>query len=131
MNSVVNQDQAASAVMDREHAIQTGLLLALCASVEKGEEIAKVDEILTQLIAYSSAHFMSEELLMRLASYDDYEDHVADHIHMMDEMTRIQSHQLSVDHALVLDKARAIENFLIRHVETRDRRFADWQPDYL
>jgi hemerythrin len=43
------------------------------------QDAAGVGEILDHLIAYSEAHFMSEELLMRLKSYDDYEDHVEDH----------------------------------------------------
>lgn len=122
----IDQGQAASAVMEREHRIQTGLVEALCEAIERGDEAARVDEILDQLVAYSSAHFMSEELLMRLVSYDDYDDHVADHIHMMDELNAILAHHRAGQPALVLDKARAILAFIARHIETRDRRFADW-----
>ncbi|MFA5083556.1 MAG: hemerythrin family protein [Hydrogenophilaceae bacterium] len=131
MTPAVEQDQTASAVMDHEHAIQTGLVEALCTAVEKGDEPARVDEILTQLVAYSSAHFMSEELLMRLVSYDDYDDHVADHIHMMDELDQMLALHQARQPVLVLDKARSALAFLARHIDTRDQRFAHWTPPEL
>lgn len=114
--------------MDREHQVQTGLLDALCSAVERGDDPRKSREILDQLRAYSSAHFMSEELLMRLASYDDYEDHVADHIRMMDELDAILAHHEAAQPLLMLEKARAIDGFLRQHIATRDSRFAGWVP---
>ncbi|RLJ64853.1 bacteriohemerythrin [Sulfurisoma sediminicola] len=123
-----SNELAAGEVMDREHQVQTGLVEALCNAVERGEDASKVEEILDRLLAYTSAHFMSEELLMRLASYDDYEDHVADHIRAMDELDAILSHHRAGQPALMLEKARAIDGFLRQHIATRDARFAAWAP---
>ena len=114
--------------MDQEHRIQTGLIEALCAAVEAGDDAGMAGTILAQLIAYSEAHFMSEELLMRLASYDDYEDHVADHIRMLDELQQISVRHQAGESGLVRGKAQAMLQFLRQHIETRDRRFADWDP---
>lgn len=127
MSHPEQQDQAAGVVMEREHQVQTGLIRALCDTLEQGGDAGRADEILAQLVAYSAAHFMSEELLMRLAGYDGYDDHVADHIRMMDELDGIQALHASRQAVLALDKARAILDFLLRHIETRDRRFAAWQ----
>lgn len=110
------------AIMEREHQVQIGLVEALIGQLEGGG--ARADEILDQLIAYSSAHFMSEELLMRLASYPDYDDHVADHMHMMDELNAIRALHSAGQSVLEADKARAIQAFLVRHIQTRDSRFA-------
>jgi len=123
-----SNEPAASEVMDREHQVQTGLVAALCSAVEGGEDALKVQEILDRLLAYSSAHFMSEELLMRLASYDDYEDHVADHIRTMDELDAVLAHHRAGQPVLMLEQARAIEGFLRQHIATRDARFAAWAP---
>lgn len=111
-----------AAAIDREHAIQTGLIDALCQAAEQGET-ARAGEILAQLVAYSSAHFLSEELLMRLASYADYEDHVADHIRMMDELNGLLALRGPEASRDIPDKARAVREFLVRHIETRDARF--------
>lgn len=127
MSQPAAQALTASATMDREHAIQTGLIEALRVAVAQGET-ATADEILEQLVAYSSAHFMSEELLMRLVSYDDYDDHVSDHIRMMDELDQLLGHRRAGESDLVLDKALALEGFLLKHIDSRDARFAAWQP---
>ncbi|MDD3529093.1 MAG: hemerythrin family protein [Gallionellaceae bacterium] len=127
MSHPEQQDQSAVAVMEREHQVQTGLIGALCAALEKGGDTGRADEILAQLVAYSSAHFMSEELLMRLAGYDGYDDHVADHIRMMDELNDVQALHEAGETRLELGKARAVQDFLLRHIETRDSRFASWQ----
>lgn len=121
-------EAAASAVMEREHQVQIGLLAALSGAVERGEEAREVQEILDQLRAYSSAHFMSEELLMRLGSYDDYDDHVADHVRMMDELDAVLACHRAGQPELMLQKTRAIDGFLRQHIAARDARFAEWTP---
>lgn len=125
MSRLSEAKQSSHAGIDYEHQIQTGLVTALCEAVETGGAVA---EILEQLVSYSEAHFMSEELLMRLASYDDYDDHVADHIHMMDELNRIAADYKAGQSAAMLSKARDAEAFILKHIETRDRRFAEWNP---
>jgi hemerythrin-like metal-binding protein len=121
-------ETAVTTVMDQEHQIQTGLLEALCAAVKREDGATKIEKILDQLVAYSSAHFMSEELLMRLASYDDYEDHVTDHIHMMDRLNDILAHHQARRSLLVLEGAQTILAFITKHIATRDTRFAQWAP---
>lgn len=128
MANPTGSEAAASAVMDREHQVQTELLAALCSAVERGEGAREVQEILDQLRAYSSAHFMSEELLMRLGSYDDYDDHVADHVRMMDELDAVLACHRAGQPDLMLQKTRAIDGFLRQHIATRDARFAVWAP---
>ncbi|TCJ18209.1 hypothetical protein EZJ19_02970 [Parasulfuritortus cantonensis] len=116
--------KAPGAVMEREHQIQIGLAQALVDHLEQGGDAKLAAEILDQLVAYSSAHFMSEELLMRLASYVDYDDHVADHMHMMDELDAILELHKAGQAALELAKVRAVQDFLLKHIQTRDARFA-------
>ncbi|KAF0162789.1 MAG: hemerythrin-like metal-binding protein [Rhodocyclaceae bacterium] len=116
---------ASTAETDREHQVQLALLGALCDSVSKKRSRDAVGEILEQLIAYSEAHFMSEELLMRLQSYDGYEDHVDDHVAMMDMLRTIAVDHAAGQSALVVGKAAEVLNFIGIHIATRDKRFAD------
>ena len=81
--------------------------------------------ILEQLIAYSEAHFTSEELLMRMKSYDDFEDHVDDHNHMLETLQVIAADHAAGNSALVAGKAESVLDFITRHIAIRDRRFAD------
>ena len=111
---------------DGEHQIQLEMLSALCRAVRANTPAAELGEILQQLVAYSEAHFMSEELLMRLNSYDDYEDHVSDHMRMMDELGEMASANASGNSALVADQADSALKFIGQHIATRDKRLADF-----
>lgn len=125
MSRIEEMKQTSRAGIDYEHQVQTSLVQTLCKAVEANQDASAIEEILVQLIRFSEAHFMSEELLMRLASYDDYDDHVADHIHMMDELSRIADEYRAGNTRGMLDKAQAALTFIEKHIDTRDRRFAE------
>jgi hemerythrin len=127
MSRLAELKQSSHAGIDYEHQIQTGLVQALYEAVEAGHDAQAVAEILDQLSRYSEAHFMSEELLMRLANYDEYDDHVADHIRMMDALEQIAMAHRIGQTAAVAHQAREALDFIQRHIDTRDRRFAEWQ----
>lgn len=126
MSTISDFNAAANAETDHEHQVQLGLLQALCDATRDNGGAALVGEIVEQLIAYSEAHFMSEELLMRLKSYDDYEGHVDEHIHMLEMLTRIATDHATGHSSLVTGKAEEVLGFIGRHIATRDRRFADF-----
>jgi hemerythrin len=126
MSNISGFNAAANAETDREHEVQLGLLRALCAAAGENRDAAVVGEILDRLISYSEAHFMSEELLMRLKSYDDYEDHVDDHVYMMDTLRVLASRHATGDSALIAGEAADALAFIGKHIATRDRRFADY-----
>ena len=126
MTGITEFNAAANADTEREHQIQLGLLRELCRAAGAQGDPAVVGEILARLIDYSEAHFASEELLMRMKSYDDYEDHVEDHAQMLDTLRGIEAEHARGESALVAGHASETLEFLGRHIATRDRRFADY-----
>jgi hemerythrin len=126
MSNITEFNAASNKDIDREHEVQLGLLRALCTAAGENRDADTVGEILDQLISYSEAHFMSEELLMRLKSYDDYEDHVEDHLQMMDTLHGIAGSHAGGDPALVAGRATELLDFIGHHIATRDRRFSDY-----
>lgn len=125
MSNISDFNTVSNAETDREHEVQLGLLWALCSAAGESGDAAVVGEILDHLIAYSEAHFMSEELLMRLKSYDDYEDHVDDHVFMLDTLRSIAARHAAGDSALLAGEAAEALAFIGQHIATRDRRFSD------
>lgn len=115
-----------AAEIDHEHAVQLGLLRELCDAVRESRDSTRVGEILEHLIHYSEVHFTSEELLMRLKSFDGYDDHVEDHIHMLDVLNQIAAGNAADDSSLVAGKAEDLLGFIRHHIATRDKRFADF-----
>ncbi len=126
MSTISDFNNAAQAGMDREHEVQLSLLRTLCEAVREQRNTVEVAQLLEQFSAYCEAHFVSEELIMRQNSFDEYEDHADDHCHMMD-LLRV----IAIDNAIgkssemnaVTDEALA---FIQNHIRTRDKRFADF-----
>ena len=120
---------ARKALMDEEHSIEFDLIRALQEAVSQRQERAVLKQILDQLISFTEAHFRSEELLMRLASYDDYAEHADDHRQLLESLTSIQQRYHSTGQPEYLTQVvRSAMAFLTRHIQSRDARFADWQP---
>lgn len=111
--------------IDAEHQIQIGLVRALCDAVRSGADARQTRQILEQLVDYSEAHFMSEQLLMRLSSYPDYDDHVLDHDQMMQMLRTVAASNGEDQDALALDQTQNMLSFLSRHIASRDRRFTE------
>lgn len=125
MSAIEEFNVAANDGTDREHQVQLELLQKLGLAIEAGADAATINQMLGELIDYSEAHFMSEELLMRMKSYDDYEDHQDDHVHMLDVLRDIAAQNASGQSALMAGKAREILGFISQHIATRDKRLAD------
>lgn len=119
-----------AAGVDAEHQVQTGLVRALCEAVRLGRDLGQVREILDQLLQYSEVHFMSEQLLMRLCSYPDYDDHVLDHDRMTEMLGAVAARHGSGERALALREAEEMLDFLSRHVASRDQQFTAYYRNW-
>lgn len=72
---------------------------------------------------------MSEELLMRLASYDGYDEHIADHGRMLEALQSIGEYHRLGESDQALKSLQATLLFLTRHIQTRDAQFASWKRE--
>ena len=121
----VTQD---SASIDNEHEVQIGMLDAFCTLVEQGESKPKsvIHEMLDQLISYSDAHFMSEQLLMRMYAYPDYDDHVNDHQAIIEHLNQMKQRFETGQQNMALEIARDMRKFLLGHIGSRDQAFTKY-----
>lgn len=112
--------------IDNEHRVQIGLLNALYDSVKAEKSAAEIAEIVNQLTAYSELHFMSEELLMRMYAYPDYDDHVQDHETMTEHLNAIVKTSSSGEENMILKTASDMRQFLVSHIATRDQALTEY-----
>lgn len=120
----------AETAVNAEHQVQLALARAFCDALRKGGDAAQAREVINQLADYCDVHFLSEQLLMRLCSYPEYHDHVADHARTMDELRGIAGALDAGEKALALHAAAELVGFLSRHMATRDQRFADYHAEW-
>jgi lipoyl(octanoyl) transferase len=107
--------------VDREHGLQIDLLNLLDTLLAGGDRV-RAAEAAERLADFTDAHFLSEELLMRLRSYDGYHLHVEEHRRLLDRLASIRRSEFAHNEArgLVEDLRRWFAN----HVRTMDRDFA-------
>ena len=129
MSNISDFNNAANIATDGEHEVQLGLLTALCQAVREGRDVETIALNLQQLRSYSQAHFASEELLMRMKSYDEYAAHVQDHQHMLDALQEIATNHSLGKASMNADKVEDVLGFIRQHIATRDRQFAEMVRD--
>jgi hemerythrin len=119
----VNYDEAA---MDREHAGQLNLLNDLKAAVRGGAPDSLVYALLDELVEHTNLHFLSEQLAMKLHTYEAQESHFLEHERLLVEVKNLK-HSLATGtatdkHGLV----EALRNWLVVHIQTADKALAEY-----
>ena len=109
--------------MEAEHQVQLELVRALKEALGAGEDdpaSGAVPALLRRLVDYSDAHFLSEQLLMRLYAYPAYSDHVLEHDRLIGELRALaESWEKGGGDAgrLLLQ----VEQWLLTHMATTDK----------
>jgi hemerythrin len=108
--------------MSTEHRLQIEVLDALLAAVEAGRRDTQVGELLARLSDLSAAHFLSEDLLMRLHAYPDHAAHVAEH----EEMTEMLAALRAEEGGPSSNRLAALRNRFVHHIHARDEQLEDF-----
>ncbi|MBI3446759.1 MAG: hemerythrin family protein [Magnetospirillum sp.] len=115
--------------MDGEHRVQMSLIFALEQALESGLGKDGVKDLVTQLIAFTNVHFMSEQLLMRFAAYPDIGMHEAEHDGLMDQLRRIESSFVLGDSRMMISESQVLRHLLVEHIRTHDLFFSQYLSD--
>jgi hemerythrin len=109
--------------MDHDHHLQIGLVSAFVDAVERGRPwMAR--RLADQLLAYSVAHFGSEELLMEGSAFPERDAHAGEHGAFLEQMRELQRSFASGDEALATTSALELRSALAAHMNSADRRLA-------
>ena len=108
--------------VDHEHGLQVALIRALDDAVRAGKGDELGPQILAQLLDYTEAHFLTEEMLMRLKGAAGYEAHVADHDRLVAQLNELKTSIESGRDAIRAETVAALKEWLTVHVRQMDRR---------
>ncbi|MCL4808325.1 MAG: hemerythrin family protein, partial [Thermoanaerobaculia bacterium] len=112
--------------MDEEHALQLQLLRELMQNLETGDGPAAL-EVFERLEQFTNAHFLAEELLMRLHSYPGYEAHGAEHAQFVEELGALRTRLAGGEAAAVKEDADAFARRLLAHIATADHALGEFE----
>ena len=110
--------------MDAEHQVELALLDALHEAVSRDLGPNRVAEVLEQLLEHTNVHFMSEQLLMRLTAYPQYEAHAGEHDELIVKARMLQSHVATGETKPTLALIDSMRNWLVQHIDGKDRALA-------
>ena len=120
-NDAVNSGHAR---MDAEHQVELALLDALHEAVRQDLGPNRVAEVLEQLLEHTNVHFMSEQLLMRLTAYPQYEAHAEEHDELIVKARILQSHVAAGETKPTLALIESMRAWLVQHMDGKDRALA-------
>ncbi|MFN2443265.1 MAG: bacteriohemerythrin [Thermoanaerobaculia bacterium] len=110
---------------ESEHALQIQLLHSIEQALEAGDRLRALN-LLAQLEDFSDAHFAAEQILMRYHSYPGYQAHELEHGKLLEELRRIRDRIEEGNGMELVAEARAIRKWLMTHIDTADRAFAEF-----
>jgi hemerythrin len=117
--------------VEGEHQVQLHLVRALREGLEKGEDRASTSTLLRQLLDYSDAHFLSEQLLMRLYAYPAYEDHVGEHDRLVAELRTMADRWEEGEGEPAGRLLLRVEEWLVGHMTTADQALEAYLAEHV
>ena len=107
--------------VEYEHSIQLNLIESLIKMAQGAPSHAAAEEILDQFESFSEAHFLAEQLLMRLRAYPEYETHTKQHDLFIESCTLLRQTLSDGDLDGLLDGTHQLKDKLLSHMEASDR----------
>ncbi len=110
--------------VDAEHRLHASLIHALELLLGGGDDPALAERTTAQLMDFTSAHFRSEELLMRLYAYPRLEAHEQEHAALTVRVQEISRKIADGAAPQALEALGALRAALTGHVRAMDQDFA-------
>lgn len=112
--------------IDNEHHLQVTLLDEIARAIDGSPPAGTVVELLDRLIEYTNAHFLAEQLMMRLHAYPLYAAHVAEHDGLLADARRLRDAVGRGDTAAARPLVDALTRWLTTHIRGMDRTYAEF-----
>lgn len=113
------------AEIDGEHALELRVVRELQAALLAGER-ALAAELLERLADFTNAHFLTEQLLMRLHAYPGYEAHQQEHDRLIGELGELRTALADASPLDARGEADKLERWLLAHMATSDQALGDY-----
>lgn len=114
-----------------EHRVQLELLHALQETLSGAEaDPVAPESLLKQLLEYSEAHFLSEQLLMRLYAYPAYEQHVQEHDRLIGDLRDLSVAWAEGEGDATGELLAQVEGWLLTHMSTTDKALESYLAEH-
>ena len=112
--------------MDTEHRLQVSLVNALDELIGQGMDAGLVTKTIAQLADFTSVHFLSEELMMRLYAYPQHDAHKIEHARLTEQVEEIRRRVEATEQNAARASIAELKTWLVDHIRNMDGAFALW-----
>ncbi len=108
--------------IDDQHKVLVGLVNSMDEAIHSHEGKTASAEILNQLVEYTRIHFATEESLMRIFDYPDYDEHKAQHETLLQEAGDLQK-KVAAGAAISFQLLHFLKMWLTQHILDSDKQY--------
>ena len=112
-----------------EHEVQVRLLRAVEALLERQGNSEALSDALAQLVDYTSVHFLSEQLLMRLYSYPQHDAHAIHHTELLERLQALRDEVESEQTGAAGPSLNSLRRSILDHIANEDSAFSRYLAD--
>jgi hemerythrin len=110
---------------DREHKELIALLNELNEAMAQGQGRFVTQNVLYRLQEYTQQHFAAEETAMRVAAYDGFEAHLAEHREFAGKVVKFASDFRRGDTSVTIEVLYFLRDWLQHHILGVDRKYSE------
>ncbi|MDR2240399.1 MAG: bacteriohemerythrin [Zoogloeaceae bacterium] len=108
--------------IDEQHKVLVSLLNELHSAVYEHHGSEACNMILNRLIEYTRIHFTTEESVMRLLLYPEFEHHKMEHDALTNQVIKFQTRLVSGQTSMSFQLLHFLKVWLTKHIQESDRR---------
>jgi hemerythrin-like metal-binding protein len=130
--SIVWQDQWNTNIpeIDERHVEMVRQLNAIAEVLNQPDRNAQSDPVLDSLLndylRLTREHFTAEEQQMLETDFPDYTGHKREHVMLLAELNQLVAEINSSPSSIDMDTLRALKRWLVAHITSADKAYADY-----
>jgi hemerythrin len=109
--------------LDEQHQKLITLVQTLNNAMREGRGKQELNKIFADLVAYTASHFASEERLMKMHGYPDYQAHHEIHAKMTNKALSLQKEFQAGKAGISLDTMNFLEDWVTKHIMGTDKKY--------
>ena len=109
--------------LDDQHKNLIGMVQALHEAMREGRGKQELNKIFAGLVTYTASHFASEERLMKMHGYPEYQEHQEIHAKMTNKALSLQKEFQAGKMGITLDTMKFLEDWVSKHILGTDKKY--------
>ncbi|MCX8065667.1 MAG: bacteriohemerythrin [Candidatus Hydrogenedentes bacterium] len=110
--------------LDTQHKTLVNMINNLYEAMSMGKGKDTLPKIIKEMSAYAVSHFSSEEKLMQMYEYPEYESHKKEHELFVKKIQEFKTEINKGNITITLNIANFLKSWLVNHIQGTDKKYS-------